>query len=151
MGGYLGGRTAQYAYMERERWESDPSIETRKACAVRTAKEIRAEIGILSAITDEAYEQATRELPLDTWGNMSTRELVHHARGRGVEPGEWYEHFEGFAHTLAGMGGYCWYRLGSKEQVPLQELELIFGHYMASESPREAAQVSGAYTGRLER
>jgi hypothetical protein len=150
MGGYIGGRTAHYAYQERERWECDPTVERRKAYADRVAMEIRAEIAILNAISDDAYEQATRELPLDTWHPMSAPELVHYARGRGVEPGEWYERFKGFGSGHALMAGYCWYRLGTQEKVPLAERERIFGILMATESPKEAARVSGAYTGQFD-
>ena len=151
MGGYLGEGTGGYAYEERKRWERDPTAENRRHCAECTAMEIRAEMAILRAIADEAYEQATRELPLGTWGNMGTHELVHYARGRGVEPSECYERFEGFGNVVAGMGWYGWRWLATGEEVPMKELERILGFWLAHQSARSAAQASGAFTGRLER
>lgn len=144
----LGPGTEHYAVHEhqdwRQAWGSDDHEKIgrlRRRCTERVAMEIEAEIAILNAITDDAYQEATRKYPLSHWA-ISPAELGHYCALRGIEGRQWYERFPMGANVRAGMGGYGWYRVGGAEQLTYAEVEPILGHSLATsqDAPKWASE-----------
>jgi hypothetical protein len=126
-GGYLSDGTESYARKARAQWKrackplhsaatctqeaGEVADRARAHCVTETAREIRAEIAGLEAMTDEAYASQTRKLPLAYWHMMGDPEIAYYARQRGLEARWHYEHFPEFGPNItAGMGGYYWFR-----------------------------------------
>jgi hypothetical protein len=136
---YLGVGTEQYAIREREAWRREPTLESRARCMQMVAIEIRAEVSMIAALTDEEYASATSELPLSYW-SLTPDEVGHYAYKRGLEARSWYGRFGEFGPRVqAGMGGVGWFRIGGAERLTFNDLLPILGFALATTASAEWA------------